>query len=278
MELLSSRLKGVDGNFNRNLGNADGLGETRKRELIQSATLLGLRSPADIFIIDDPAFPDSMTTTWPAAGISSVLSSAFTPKPLPAIPSKSMRKSTRSSTSASSRTTTPSSSSSRNTHVSSSDNGGNEAPTSTIDILITFDRHGISSHPNHISLHHGAIAWLTNMMKGKEGWECPVTLYTLTSTNIFRKYISVLDAPFTMLECVLASMRGAGGGGRLGGRKERGGKETPRRLMFLSDVSGYRTAQKAMTAAHKSQMRWFRWGWIGVGRYMVVNDLRRARV
>ena len=72
-----------------------------------------------------------------------------------------------------------------------------------------------------------------------------------------------------MLECVLATMRVAGG-------KEKGAA-VPKRLMFLSDVGGYRTAQKAMTKAHKSQMRWFRWGWIAVGRYMVVNDLRRER-
>jgi len=25
-------------------------------------------------------------------------------------------------------------------------------------------------------------------------------------------------------------------------------------------------------------MRWFRWGWVAIGRYMVVNDLRRERV
>ena len=52
----------------------------------------------------------------------------------------------------------------------------------------------------------------------------------------------------------------------------------PRRLLYLSDIQGYRIAQKAMTQAHKSQMRWFRWGWIGVGRYMVVNDLKREKI
>lgn len=33
-----------------------------------------------------------------------------------------------------------------------------------------------------------------------------------------------------------------------------------------------------MTTAHVSQMRWFRWGWIGLSRYMVVNDLKRVDV
>jgi N-acetylglucosaminylphosphatidylinositol deacetylase len=43
-------------------------------------------------------------------------------------------------------------------------------------------------------------------------------------------------------------------------------------------VGEMRRAQKAMTVAHKSQMRWFRWGWIGASRYMVVNDLKLAKV
>jgi N-acetylglucosaminylphosphatidylinositol deacetylase len=44
--------------------------------------------------------------------------------------------------------------------------------------------------------------------------------------------------------------------------------------MFLSGPGDVRIAQKAMTQAHQSQMRWFRWGWIGLSRYMVVNDLK----
>jgi N-acetylglucosaminylphosphatidylinositol deacetylase len=39
-----------------------------------------------------------------------------------------------------------------------------------------------------------------------------------------------------------------------------------------------RAAQQAMTGAHKSQMRWFRWGWVGLSRYMVVNDLKLEKV
>ncbi len=30
-----------------------------------------------------------------------------------------------------------------------------------------------------------------------------------------------------------------------------------------------------MVQGHRSQMRWFLWGWVGVGRYMVVNEVRR---
>ncbi|PON25227.1 N-acetylglucosaminyl-phosphatidylinositol de-N-acetylase [Trichoderma gamsii] len=35
-------------------GNADGLGETRKKELIQSGLALGLRDESDVFVVDNP--------------------------------------------------------------------------------------------------------------------------------------------------------------------------------------------------------------------------------
>lgn len=211
-------------------GNADGLGEIRKQELAVSGTVLGLRSASDVLVIEDPKFPDSMTTTWPADQIAQILSSAFSPA------SNSSKKG------------------------SSSDE-----PTATIDTLITFDTHGVSSHPNHISLYHGARHWLSSLMAGKSGWKCPVELYTLTTTNILRKYISAFDAPVTMII----------GGWRAAGMAQRKRKEEPPSLLYISDYGQWRRGQSAMVKANKSQMRWFRWGWIGVGRYMVVNDLKR---
>lgn len=192
--------------------------------------MLGLRSASDVLVIEDPKFPDSMTTTWAADQIAQILSSAFSPA------SNSSKK------------------------RSSSDE-----PTSTIDTLITFDVHGISSHPNHISLYHGARHWLSMLMTGKSGWKCPVELYTLTTTSIIRKYISGFDAPVTMVM----------GGLRAAGMAQRKRKEEPPSLLFVSDFGHWRRGQSAMVQAHKSQMRWFRWGWISIGRYMVVNDLKR---
>lgn len=134
-----------------------------------------------------------------------------------------------------------------------------QAPQTTVDVMITFDTHGISSHPNHRALHDGAHTFLKALMHRHSGWKCPIKLYTLTTTTIFRKYLGVLDAPATLFNAMAKN-------------KEHGGY--PRSLLFLSSPKDYRTAQKAMTTAHESQMRWFRWGWITVSRYMVLNDLR----
>ncbi|KAF2806314.1 phosphatidylinositol glycan class L [Mytilinidion resinicola] len=208
-------------------GNADGLGSIRKKELIKSGLQLGLRGEDDILIIDDPNFPDSMTTTWHPRLIADLLTQMFAPG----------------------MSRTPSTS----------------PPVSTIDVLLTFDRSGISAHPNHISLHAGAHTFLRALMHRHAGWTCPIKLYTLTSVSILRKYLSVLDTPATI---ILSMMTGAQ-------KREVGEYPTP--LLYVSGPGGYRTAQGAMTRAHASQMRWFRWGWIGVGRYMVVNDLVREK-
>ncbi|GLI72545.1 N-acetylglucosaminyl-phosphatidylinositol de-N-acetylase [Penicillium ochrochloron] len=220
-------------------GDADGLGETRKIELQKSALLLGVRDESDVFIVDDPTrFPDSMTATWAADHVTSLLASAFSPD-LAATLNGTAKKNPK------------------------------KAPTATIDVLLTFDQHGISNHPNHRSLYHGAVHFLRTLMTDKEGFNCPVTLYTLTSTSMVRKYAGVLDAPYSMLLGVL---------GNLFGGKKNGTDDGPARLLFVSSVGDWLTAQSAMVRGHKSQMVWFRWGWITIGRYMTVNDLKREKV
>ncbi|CAA9959512.1 Phosphatidylinositol glycan class L [Pyrenophora teres f. maculata] len=205
-------------------GDADGLGEVRKKELVKSGLQLGIGSKEDILVVEDKNFPDSMTVTWHPRLISNLLTTAFAP----------------------------------NMESISSE----EAPQATIDAIITFDAHGVSGHPNHKSLHGGAHSFLKALMHRHSGWDCPVKLYTLTTTPIFRKYLSLLDAPATIIGAIVR-------------KKELGDFPTP--LLFVSSPVDYRTAQKAMTTAHESQMRWFRWGWITLSRYMVLNDLKREK-
>lgn len=140
-------------------------------------------------------------------------------------------------------------------------------PTANIDVLVTFDSTGVSSHPNHISLYHGARAFVAALMQGKAGWESPVALYTLSSVNVLRKYSSFLDVFATMVSWV--------------GVKHNKDRSQPGGLVFLSQLAGeggLPTAWGAMTTAHKSQMVWFRYLWIGFSRYMVINDLKLEKV
>ena len=212
------------------IGNADGLGPTRRAELLSSASLLGIRDPSsDVLILNSPDFPDSMTTAWPIKKIVETLENAF--------------------------------------KISTS--------SSSIDVLITFDAGGISGHANHISLYNGARHWLNKITKDRPGHDSPVELYTLTSIPIWRKYVSILDAPYTLFKGVMINIFD-----RMQKSNRKGSKTglIPSKILFVSPPWDVLKGQRAMVYGHKSQMRWFRWGWIGLGRYMVVNDLRREVV
>lgn len=171
-----------------------------------------------------------MTTTWDKQAIASLLSDAFAPNLAKPMKNKSV-----------------------------------DAPTATIDILITFDKSGVSSHANHISLYHGARHFIASLIHNRPGWGCPVDLYTLNTVSLVRKYTSVFDSMTSLLAMAMAF-----------GKTQKGAHPSP--LVFLSGIGEVRIAQQAMTDAHKSQMRWFRWGWIALSRYMVVNDLKLEKI
>lgn len=255
-----SEIKNNDANRYTLPGDADGLGHIRQKELQKSAMHLGLRSESDVFVVDNPArFPDSMSKTWAESDIASLLASAFAPN-----------------ISSASSTPPANGSSSRRKQKTSADT---DAPFATIDVLLTFDKHGVSNHPNHRSLYYGSLAFLRTLMKGKTGYSCPVTLYTLRTTNILRKYAGVLDAPVTMFVGAVSNLREVLGGSKGSKSKSNAGSAAaPGRLLFVSNVNQWLRAQGAMTKAHKSQMVWFRWGWISIGRYMVVNDLKKEKI
>ncbi|KAF3483441.1 N-acetylglucosaminyl phosphatidylinositol de-N-acetylase [Arthroderma uncinatum] len=261
-------------------GDAAGLGHVRKQELQKSALRLGLRNESDVFIVDDPStFPDSMSATWPEASIAALLASAFAPELAPQPPTSPQNHRRKSSTASTK-------SSSVNGAAVNAETPNQSAPVATIDVLLTFDESGVSNHPNHRSLYHGARAFLRALMRGRSGCTCPVTLYTLTSTNIARKYLGVFDAPITMLNGVINNAFGSSDDvntpppTQSKTQELRGVREPApaKRLLFVNSINDWLYGWKAMVYAHKSQMVWFRWGWITIGRYMVVNDLKREQV
>ena len=187
-----------------------------------------------------------MNNTWAEGDISSILTSAFAPE-LAAAASSNKKQQQKA----------------------------NKPPVATIDVLLTFDKHGVSNHPNHRSLYHGAVHFLRTLMKDKAGFSCPITLYTLSTTTLLRKYMGIFDAPVTMFRGALLTLFSGGGGGKKKSSKK---DDLPGQLLFVNSVPEYLTAQSAMVNAHRSQMVWFRWGWISIGRYMIVNDLRKERI
>ncbi|KAK0637414.1 putative deacetylase LmbE-like domain-containing protein [Bombardia bombarda] len=232
-------------------GDADGLGETRKRELAKSGLTLGLRKADDVFVVENPDFRDGITTSWDAAKISSLLCAAFAPQHL-------ARRAARSNAKAK-----------RNGGDSDDSNSDTAPPTASIDVLITFDAGGVSAHPNHISLYHGARSFVGALVEGKPGWTPPVDLYTLTTVPLARKYLGFLDVLGTLASWALKTA-------------EKKDKKHPSSLVFLNGLAGNNasitTAWRAMVTAHRSQMVWFRYGWITLSRYMYMNDLKLDRI
>lgn len=225
-------------------GNSEGIGDRRRKELEVAAVKLGLRAKEDVLVLDDERFKDGMREDWDTKEISKVLVSAFAPD-------------------------------AGRDEKKKRNKGG---PKATIDAIITFDAYGVSSHPNHIALYYGAKVFLETLMGGYGGYACPVQLYTLQTVSLLRKYNFVLDVLPTYLlgitKDILAGARGQKKAAKKGISKGSKGD----RVMFVSDLGKYWRGRDAMVNAHKSQMVWFRWGWISIGRYMVVNDLKREEL
>lgn len=208
-----------------------------------------------------------MTTTWDPERISSLLASAFAPEL--------------------NETTNPTIAASTRSGKNKGGNGKKEV-TPTIDTIVTFDRYGISGHPNHISLYHGARLFVSQLLaatsSNKEKSKAQVDLYTLPTLGIARKYSGILDCLPTLLQWAWSA-----------GITRKDKHERPKSLVFMNNLvpswggggeegqgqGGWASVDKAwaaMTKAHVSQMRWFRYGWIGLSRYMYINNLVREEV
>ncbi|XP_076277417.1 phosphatidylinositol glycan anchor biosynthesis class L [Lasioglossum baleicum] len=115
--------------------------------------------------------------------------------------------------------------------------------TYKINAVVTFDKHGISRHKNHISLYF-AIAALC--IEKKVPSYCK--LYVLESVNIIRKYVQLLDLPISLLTAS---------------------------YWYLVTYDQRKTIRNAMTA-HKSQYVWFRKLYMIFSRYTFINTFQEV--
>ncbi|XP_067866968.1 N-acetylglucosaminyl-phosphatidylinositol de-N-acetylase isoform X3 [Heterodontus francisci] len=108
-----------------------------------------------------------------------------------------------------------------------------------ISLVLTFDEDGVSGHANHIAVYY-AIRKLYSEKKLPNGCQALV----LQSTNILRRYISILDLPLSWLR--------------------------PHHVMYILHSWEYQQAKKAMYC-HQSQLLWFRHLYLYISRYMFIN-------
>ncbi|KAM5272648.1 N-acetylglucosaminyl-phosphatidylinositol de-N-acetylase isoform 1-T1 [Ctenodactylus gundi] len=110
-----------------------------------------------------------------------------------------------------------------------------------ISLVVTFDAGGVSGHSNHIAL-YAAVRALHSERKFPKG--CSVL--TLQSVNTLRKYLSLLDLPWSLMH-------------------------TQDVLFVLTSEEAAR-AKRAMSC-HRSQLLWFRRLYVVFSRYMRINSL-----
>ncbi|KAJ3566099.1 hypothetical protein NP233_g7210 [Leucocoprinus birnbaumii] len=149
--------------------------------------------------------------------------------------------------------------------------------SNNIDIVLTFDYAGISSHPNHISLPYG-VAHLIQTLYAL-GKPTP-RLYTLTTVPLFAKYTSILSPLSTKLDVsmikvsawlrALVSKSGIIDESISLSRQETV-SDARTNPLFVSGIPEYMRALLAMRK-HESQFVWFRWLYVVFSRYMWINE------
>ncbi|XP_045382799.1 N-acetylglucosaminyl-phosphatidylinositol de-N-acetylase isoform X1 [Lemur catta] len=111
-----------------------------------------------------------------------------------------------------------------------------------INLVVTFDAGGVSGHSNHVAL-YAAVRALRSEKKLPEAG-CPVL--TLRSVNVLRKYLSLLDLPWSLLHS--------------------------HDVLFVLTSAEVARAKRAMSC-HRSQLLWFRRLYVLFSRYMRINSL-----
>ena len=175
-------------------GDADGLGEVRKKELVKAGAVLGFETSA-VRVVEHEGLPDGMRTEWSPELVAEIVE--------------------------------------------------REVRAREIDVIITFDVHGVSGHWNHIAVHHGVRQMLKRQQQG-QGRQCDTTprvrAFALVTTGILRKYLGLLDAPLSVL--------------------------SERCYASIDPALNYRAMQ-----AHFSQFVWYRRLFVLFSRYTFLNTL-----
>jgi N-acetylglucosaminylphosphatidylinositol deacetylase len=115
--------------------------------------------------------------------------------------------------------------------------------SNSIDMIVSFDKDGISSHLNH--------CFLYKILKSID-LNNQVDIYSLETVGIIRKYSFGFDLITTFLF----------------------NSASDKRLIAISSPSDYLITFRAMMK-HQTQLMWFRWIYIITSRYMIINSLKK---
>jgi len=136
-----------------------------------------------------------------------------------------------------------------------------------IDVILTFDHLGVSSHPNHKSIPKGAARLISSFPRSPDAYTGAPRLFSLITMPVLWKYSGPLLSRFTLFKSLWKMVLG-----RFIGLEAtdilKGSKGT---AVFVSGIQEYITAVYAMLQ-HSSQLVWFRFLYIEFSQYMWVNE------
>lgn len=131
-------------------------------------------------------------------------------------------------------------------------------------IIITFDKDGVSNHPNHKS-----ISEAVSKYHKKTG----VRVYFLKSWNILLKYSGMIATTYELLFKLLEDTVIGLTVSSFFKKYSINIKPNKRNVIIYTDLNSLFLNLSAMSWAHYSQIVWFRWIWIFSSKYMTENEL-----
>ena len=117
-----------------------------------------------------------------------------------------------------------------------------------IEIVVSFDEYGISSHLNHCTLNK-----ILKKVKQNNSELEGVKFFKLKTVNLFRKYMFLFDLLTTFVLRLFF-------------------KNAKESLIAVNSYGDFMVTIKSMMK-HKSQLVWFRWLYIFTSRYMFINNI-----
>jgi len=134
-----------------------------------------------------------------------------------------------------------------------------------IDTILTFDRNGVSGHPNHRSIPSGIIQLLSSNSTDLQ----PLPrLYTLVSVPLTVKFTGLLAAAYAKLKTSLLEVIGHPFAFLVLPSPH---DKLIHRPVFISGVKEFLTTLSAIRQ-HKSQLVWFRLLYAAFSQYMWINQ------
>jgi N-acetylglucosaminylphosphatidylinositol deacetylase len=126
-----------------------------------------------------------------------------------------------------------------------------------IDVLITFDKHGVSSHLNHCFLNQCIL----DMLKSNNfsSFTTLKHVYFLKTVNVIRKYLFIFDLVPTLFLNSLFDLFNLN-------------NTFSPSILAVNTLTDYSICFNSMLK-HESQLTWFRYLYIISSRYMFINDL-----